>query len=113
MGVGDDGLENSGGVRVSFTVKELLGQINSSLTAINTKLDLKAEYRDVESLAKRLDTQSERVTELFNRVTLTEKLAGDRERRGAAQFTKLEKYLGLLLAASAIFAPIIFHHGVL
>jgi hypothetical protein len=104
-------LESQGGVRVSYSVKELLGRIDSSLAAINTKLDLKADSKEVERLSTRLDQQGERISSITNRLDTHERIQRDRSDRAGAQFTRWEKLFALAIALFVGLAPIILHRG--
>lgn len=42
-------------LKVTFTAKELLGRIDERLASIDSKLDAKADLRDVLELQKRID----------------------------------------------------------
>lgn len=58
---------DAGGIEalvVSYTVKELLQEINNSVTRIDTKLDSKASVESVEAVEKRVADNSDRLSDL-------------------------------------------------
>lgn len=102
-----DNVEGAGGVRVSYTVKELLARIEASLAQIDLKLDLKADSRALEALAKRVDAQGDRITSVSRRVERFE----ERDEAAETRFSKREKVIGLILGVVAVLTPYILHTG--
>ena len=96
-------------VRVSYGVKELLGQINAKLENIDAKLDKKADIADIAALTKRLDTNDQRISDI--REDMRVRLAKESERAAgqAIALTKREKLMGALIAVAAVVVPQIHH----
>lgn len=107
-----ESVEASGGVRVSFTVKELLAGINSNLAAINTKLDLKADAHELERLSKRVDAQGDRMGAIERRFDENDRREERERNQKRDQFTKREKVIGLALGVAAVVTPYILHGGI-
>lgn len=104
----DDAIEGSG-VRVSFTVKELLGRIDENLFAINAKLDLKADHKDLERLADVVEDRSQDLRKLERRVEMNEKRAVEREESDQLILTKREKTMATVIALAAVATPYLLH----
>lgn len=80
-------MNNADDVRVTYTAKELLGRIDNRLESIDSKLDSKADIRDVTELRERMNK-------------VEQQLAIDRDRvtQRTTTFSKREKFAGLLIA---------------
>ena len=89
-------------VRVTYGVKELLGEINKKLASIDNKLDTKVDVGEFKILAERVESNSRRIDALDN--NFSQRLAierAEREQR-TVLFTGREKMLGLMLAGLAV-----------
>lgn len=84
---------------VVYTVKELLAKLDGKVDTIILSLGSKAEKSDVEALAKR-------VVDLEGKVSLQSEVNKALRSESAANFTRREKIIGLLLALLAIAAQI-------
>lgn len=103
----DGDVEQTAGVRISYTVKELLAGINNNLASINTKLDQKADAQDLERLSRHVDSLGDRMTTLERKMETTAKIQEQRD----TDFSKREKLIGLVLGMVAVFTPYILHFG--
>jgi cell division protein FtsL len=88
-------------IHVTYTVKELLQEINSKLSVVTDHLDRKADIKDVERLETRVDTL-ERESALLK----------DRSRQKEATFSKREKVLALFAAVAAVAVQYIHIKGI-
>lgn len=89
-------------VRVSYGVKELLGRIDTRLESIDSKLDSKADIRDVIDLRERLTKIEKRWEERMA-------VEADIRLRTAAAFTRREKLAGIIVAVVAVLIQPILH----
>lgn len=82
-------------VRVSYGVKELLSRIDIRLESIDTKLDAKADIRDVDDLKSRMDAMERREEQRV--AVLASQLSNRKD-----LFTKREKIISLALLAVGV-----------
>jgi hypothetical protein len=90
-------------VRVSYGVKELLGRIDNRLESIDSKLDSKADLRDVIDLKDRLTKIEKRWEERMA-------IEAAQDQSSAATFTRREKFVGLFIAAGAVVMQPLLQH---
>lgn len=75
-------ISDNDGLKVTYTIKELLQDIRLSVERLDTKLDTKADQSEVDQIKRRVDAQDKLLDQLaYNQTTMETTLAAARDTR--------------------------------